>query len=66
MNLVSSKHLTKFVNELSHECLVELLSALWVSIEKTIVNSLRDNIIEFLEKLLLKLVMEPWLFNKSK
>jgi hypothetical protein len=66
MNLSSCEQLTECICKLPHERLVKGFSTLWISIIQTVVDSLSNDIVEFLEELFFTLLVIFWVFNKSK
>ena len=66
MYLSSSEQLRKIEKELPHECFIQSLSTLWEGIIETVVNSLRDYIVEPFEKLLFVIVCKSFIFDQGK
>ena len=66
MNLRTCKEFTKGVCKLSHKVFVQGLSTLGISVVKTVINGLRNDVIEFLKELLSGFFIESSILNESE
>jgi hypothetical protein len=66
VDLCTRKEFTEGVCKLSHKVFVQGLSTLGISVVKTVINGLRNDVIEFLKELLSALFIESGILNESE